>query len=156
MTDIPIPQRDAKIKAWLNAKDALAVAKDAEMALRNEVTEMLFENPTKGTQRYPLGNGYNVKLVYGTTYILGAERLPWQERATLVEAVQEKCDLLGNEGPALADRLFKWKPELDVSEYEKLDEAFPIQAAIKAHIDEILITKPASPQLDFEVPKVKK
>lgn len=149
-----IEARDAIIKDWLAKKAASVAAVEAERDARQAVTQMLFPNPVKGTQRYPLGNGYNVKLAYGTNYTL-FEPIKAADRYDPTLALVESIEALGNEGPAIANRLFKFKIELSPSEYEALDTDFPIQAEIKKLIDAKLTTKPASPQLDFEEPKTK-
>ena len=155
---VTIEQRNAKIRAWLASKITLQTAKDGELNLRTSVTQMLFPNPIKGTQRYELGDGYKVKLVYGYNYNLGNkdklndknEKVPVNEQ---VESVMDAIEALGNEGAFLADRLIKTKYELSVSEYQKLDETNPTHKAIKALIDGILTVTPATPTLEFEEPK---
>lgn len=154
-----LARRDAEIMAWQAAKPVAAEAVERERELRARVTATLFPTPRKGTQRYDLGGGYKVKLVHGTTYNLGNkdmvdpatnEPIPIKKQ---VEDLQQAIAELGNEGPMLAERLIKWKPELSASEYEKLNVEFDIEAKAKALIDAILTTKPASPQLELEEPK---
>lgn len=144
---------------WRQAKVDATQAVETERALRAQVTEMLFPNPVKGTQRYDLGEGWKVKLVHSMTPTLGdkdligdGQKVPVIDQVDTVLNEIEKC---GNVGPVFAERLVKWKPELSMTEYEKLDTAYEDQKRIKALIDSILTLKPAAPQLEIEAPKAK-
>jgi hypothetical protein len=154
-----IATRDAEIKTWLIERAALKLHKDKEMVCRKNVTEMLFPNPTKGTQRFALGNGYNVKLVHKLNYKLGNPELIDPETqakvptATQVFALCDAVDEMGDVAKVLIDRLIKWTPELSVTEYDKLDLSDPIQRKIKDMIDAMLTIEPGAPTLDFEEPK---
>lgn len=156
-----IIRRDAEIKTWLDRRDALDSIKPQEMEARNKVSATLFPNPKKGTQRYQLNNGYAIKLVHGTTYTLGDKNKvidtpEGQIPVSIPEQVQEalhKIAALGVEGERLANELVKWKPELSEKVYLNLQLNDGIEAQAKTIIDEILTTKPSSPQLTFEVPK---
>lgn len=152
-------RRNAEIQTWLNAKPALDVAKQYEMDCRTKVTSTLFPVPKKGTQRYDIGGGYQVKLQHVLTYTLGdkdktredGSKFPIEEQITaLEEAITEKYPV---EGPLLLKRLIKWKPEISGSEYEKLDPKIEAEAAVQVMISEHLTIKPGSPQLTFEEPK---
>lgn len=154
-----IARRNHEIQCWLNQKESATAAADLERQYRDKVTTTLFPTPKKGTQRYQLSGGYAVKLVHVITYTLGDKdlvdegsgmKVPIRKQ---VEAVLGKVAELGNEGPLLADRLVKWKPELDVKEYEALDPDNATHVEAKRLIDEILTTKPGAPQLAWEEPK---
>lgn len=153
-------RRNSEIENWLKVKGDLDNAKTLEMQFRNKVTQTCFSAPTKGTNRYELSNGYKLKLVYGLTYTLGIkdmvdptnpiDKIPVNRQvAMLCDAIAD----LGNEGPELAERLIRWKPELVASEYEKLNPEYPTHKQVKDLIDALLTVKPASPQLTFEQPK---
>ena len=153
MTDLPVNL----IQKWLNAKAAFVEAQSSERELRGQLTAALFPNPVKGTQRYALNAGHNIKLVQGFDYKLGnkdaisdGRKIPIAEQ---VEELQRSIEAVGNEGPLMAERLIKWVPELVVPEYEKLNANYLADKAIKELIDTILTVKPASPQLTFEEPK---
>lgn len=152
MSDLT-PALSKKINDWIKLKNTAKTAVEAERDARQELAGLLFPNPAKGTQRFDLGGGYAIKLVHGTTYTL-FEPVKAAERNGPALTLYNKICALGNEGPALAARIVKFKPELSSSEYEKLDTNFEVQAKIKALIDEALTTKPSSPQMDFEEPKV--
>jgi hypothetical protein len=153
-------ERNAAIQFWLDNKALAVKAVEAERDSRATVAALLFPTPTKGTQRYALAAGYSVKLVYGLDHKLGDKELVSDgvkvPIAAQVDCLLEAIEGLGNEGPAIASRIVKWTPELSVSEYEKLDLDFPLQAKIKALIDAILTVKPMSPQLSLEEPKAQK
>ena len=148
-------KRDAAIVAWRKAKSVLEAAKESEMDLRKQVTQMLFPNPVKGTQRFPLGEGYAVKLVHKINYKLGDATLTDKKTgakvkiADQVENVMAAIEKCGNEGAFLVDRLIKTQYDLSVSEYNLLDEG----SQVKKLIDSILITSDASPTLELEAPK---
>lgn len=160
---LTVAEKNALIKNWLDHKNAATVAVDAEKALREKVTGVLFPNPKKGTQRYNSPEGFgSIKLVHGWNFTLGdkdaldSEGLPLAIRDQ-VEAMLTAIEELGERGRLIADRVVKWKPELVVSEYELLaasEDGTDVDA--KVIIDELLTVKPASPQLSFEPPKVKK
>lgn len=149
-------KRDALISEWLQAKGYLTELKEREMELRKQVSEMLFPNPNKGTQRYDLGSGYNIKLVHKINYTLGNKDLTAKDGAKItvqnqVEQVMNAIEKCGNEGAFLVDRLIKTSYDLSVSEYGKLNDT----SQIKKLIDSILVTSEASPVVELEEPKVK-
>ncbi len=154
-------RKAAAAKAWLESIEPKKQWEAYEKLKRAEVTALFFPTPVKGTQRQPLASGGNLKLVHGLTYTLGdkelvdptlGEKVPVE---TQVEGVLEAIEQLGNEGPFLAKRLVKWKPELSETEYKLLgdENASEAQKEAKKLIDSILTVKPASPQLAFEPPK---
>lgn len=157
-----IARRNHEIQQWLDNKETAVNAVELERACRAKVTETLFPNPKKGTQRYELSGGYKIKLVHGWTYSLGIKDMPNPdvEGATIpivkqIEDLQQAISECGNEGPILSERLIKWVPQLVPSEYEKLNVEYEIEKKIKDMIDVLLTVKPASPQLEFEEPKAK-
>jgi hypothetical protein len=156
-------RRDAEIKAWLAAKTKLVTVKEQEASKRLTVAQMLFPNPTLGTQRYDLGGGYKIKLAFKYTYTLGnkemidpldpTQKIPVNKQ---VEQLEEAIYNLGNAGPSLAERLIKWTPSLNDAEYRKLNLELDTERQAKELIDTILTIKPASPTLEFEEPKAAK
>lgn len=145
---------------WQAAKDTAKAWKDYEGQGRAYLAALAFPLPKKGTQRYALPDGRKIKLVFKWNYTLGNKDMPHpldpQEKYPVerqVEDLQEAINQLGNEGPLLAERLIKWKPELNETEYEKLNPELDIEAKVKALVDAILTKKPASPTLDIEPAK---
>lgn len=156
-----IARRDLEIKVWLNEKVGLAIAKEAEMEARKQVTATLFPEPKKGTQRYPLANGHSIKLVYTLRPTLGNKDLIDEQGVKVpvrqqVQDVEDKIIALGPLAAMLAERLIKWTPELSLSEFDKLDRSDPVQAEIATLIEDILTITPGSPALTFEEPKAGK
>jgi hypothetical protein len=149
-------KRDTLIKNWMQAQATLKTAKEIEMELRQQVSEMLFPEKVKGTQRYELGGGYFVKLVHKLNYKLGNSELKDKEGNKVkvqqqVEAVMEAIEKCGNEGAFLVDRLIKTEYKLAEGEYTKLDDGSPI----KKLINSILVTSDASPTITLEEPDAK-
>ncbi len=141
--NIETASRDAKILQWQEAVKALAVAKEAEAALRNEVIAANFaEHKEEGTENVELGNGYKLKAVFKLSYTL-------DNKEEGVDKALTKLEKMGAEGQFVAERLVRWKPELSVSEYKKLDDKY------KKVIDTVLTTKPGLPSLELVEPKSK-
>lgn len=149
-------KRDTLIKNWMAAAATLKAAKETEMELRNQVSEMLFPEKIKGTQRYELGGGYFVKLVHKLNYKLGDSELKDKEGNKVkvqaqVEQVMDAIEKCGNEGAFLVERLIKTEYKLAEGEYSKLDDGSPI----KKLINSILVTSDSAPSLEVESPKDK-
>jgi hypothetical protein len=166
-----IAKRDAAISKWLDRKNALDSIKPQELEARGEVTTILFPNPHKGTQHYHLNGGYKIKLVHGTNYTLGDKDkiIGEGEDAVKVPIADQVREMLGKvyhhliatgkteaEANEFCNTIVKWTPELHEKTYLALDPANNVDAVTKTLIDEILTTKPATPQLTFETPKEKK
>lgn len=156
-----VARRDQAIHTWLNDRSLLTTVKAAENGSRLTVSEILFPQPKKGTNRFYLNNGYAIKLVHGINYTLGDKDLvnvDTQEKIPVdvqVDNILDQIAAVGNEGATLADNLVKWKPELNEKAYLALDPENPTHKRVKELIDSILTTRPASPQLTFEEPKAK-
>ena len=142
--------RDKLILQWQESQRVLAEAKNAEAELRKQVLSFNFSfNPDalrEGTENLELGNGYKLKAVFKASrgFVTG----PTQ--ADLVEKALSKIEKFGEEGKFIAECLVKWKPELSKTEYDKLEPKF------RKIIDEVVVTKPASPSLELVTPKDKK
>lgn len=135
--------RDMKIMQWQEANCKLAEAKVIELALRNEVVSMNFiDHKESGTENVELGNGYKLKAVFKLNYSLN-------NTDDAVDKALSKLEKAGAEGAFIAERLVKWKPELSISEYNKLDTKF------KKIIDEVIKTSPGTPSLELVEPKSK-
>lgn len=145
---------DALIVSWREVAANLAALKDTEMELRKAVTQRMFPDPDKGTQRYDLGNGWQLKLVHKLNY-----KLPGKTENDKIDAVSDQIEKIGNEGAFILDRLVKWSAELSVSEYNKLKDDAKAGSgtarSIEKLIDTILTISPAAPTLELEPPKTK-
>ena len=131
---------DELILEWDKAKKELARLKVLESDLRQLIINSDFKNhKLDGTENVELGKGYKLKAVFKTNY-----SFPDKDKLDVVLAAIEKA---GPDGEYVAERLVKYKPELSVSEYKKLDEVY------KKLIDTVIITKPTSPTLELVIPK---
>jgi hypothetical protein len=141
MTTFNQASRDEIIQKWIDAQTDLAAAKELEMQLRKQVTELCFPDPLAArTQNLELGKGYVLKLESTVTHKL--------DKAN-VDSVLSKIEKQFEEGKFIAARLVKFDPILSVSEYNKLD------AKVKKIFDAVVTITPAAPKLTFIEPKVK-
>lgn len=141
MTNFNQLSRDEVIQKWIESQTDLAAAKELEMNLRKQVTELCFPDPLAArTQNLELGKGYILKLESTVTYKLDKPN---------VDAVLSKIEKQFEEGKFIAGRLVKFDPILSVSEYNKLDPK------VKKVFDAVVTTQPAAPKLTFIEPKVK-
>jgi hypothetical protein len=150
--------RDQLLIDWREAKSAAAAAVAAERNLRSQVVALLFPTPVRGVNRYPLGNGYAMKLTHDIDYVIGDKELvdpDTREKIPVWVQIQHLEDELAGVNDGLLARLIKWTPELSPSEYRKLDIAFEDQRKLKEAIDAVLTTKDKAPTLELEEPKAK-
>lgn len=134
------PTREQTLQAWLDAKNALDAAKATEMELRSKVIEGFNFDPKKaaGTEYADLANGWRLKAVKKQNYNLDKDK---------TDAALSELEKSGSDGQFIADRLVKWKPDLSIAEYRKLN------ATHKAIIDRVLTVTPGSPSLELIEPK---
>lgn len=137
MTDLPSysgmtpEQAFERLQAWYQKNAQLKTLKTHEHLERVALAEYYFPQANEGTNRLPLGGGFDLKLQHGYRYIVTDEDLD-QVAAKDIKRLKLPWD-----------DLFVYKPELKLSEYRKLT---PEQ---KAFVDAILTIKPASPQLEI-------
>jgi hypothetical protein len=138
--------RDMLLKRWEAAKATLEAAKNSEMEIRKAVGAYVFPTPKEGVNNHDLGGGYMLKLGHKLNYKLRGD-------VEAIEAVEDKCEALGNEGKFLVERIIVWKADFSKSEYNKLDASLPTHSAVKKLVDEILEITPGSPSLEIKEPK---
>lgn len=131
---------DQVTQAWIDAQTALAAAKELEASLRTEVIRRRFADQSVGTKNVELGNGYKLKAVFKQNTSVKTDQ---------VESVLKRIENSGPEGAFIAERLFKFKPELVKREYDELPAKF------RKIVDEIVTTSAATPSLEFVKPKSK-
>lgn len=140
----PNAQRDALLIQWQEAKKTLDAAKEIEMQLRKRVVTEVYnfsENELReGTENVELGNGFKLKAVFKTSYTLN-------NKDNAVDKMLCKLEASGPEGKFIAERLVKFKPELSVAEYKRLD------TKERRIADLVISTKPAAPTLEIVAPK---
>jgi len=138
--------RDMLITKWIEASRNLAAAKEAELQLRQAVLNECFsfdpEALREGTENLELGQGYKLKAGFKISRSLGSD-------IEAIEKVLQKIEKSGPEGEFVAERLVKWKAELSVTEYKKLPEK------IAKIVNELVVSKPSTPSLEFVEPKSK-
>lgn len=122
---------------WDRVKNEIARLKEVEMNMRLRIAHSGFTTDAEGTNRAELGNGYELKTVINYTYKLDSDK-------DKVIAVSDKLP------PYIADRLFKWKVDISVSEYRLLEPAH------KKLVDRILTVTEGAPKVDIIPPKGKK
>ena len=149
----PIPKvplteqaRNELLEKWRVAKAAFDKAKSEEMQLRLQLNEELFD-PKKlsGTLNYDLGNGWKLKCERKQYHNLSNKDVP---------EVREHLS------PDVAERIFRTKYELSISEFKRLkDKADSGDAFAKAElrlIEDILTVTPGTPAISLVPPKESK
>lgn len=144
-----ITARDQLVMQWEQAKKASDNAIALERTLRTQVVDLCFPADTRkvGTNNLDLGRGVKLKAVTGLRYTLDKA-----DDAARTNAAVDAIEQTGNEGEFIAERLVKWKPELSVSEYKKLDMTNPTHKRIKDIIDGVLTITPESAQVEIIYP----
>lgn len=138
--------RDMMLKRWEECKATLEAAKNTEMEVRKAVAAYVFPTPKEGVNNHELGGGYVLKMGHKLNYSLKGDN-------DAIEAVEDKCAKLGNEGQFLIERVIVWEAKFSKSEYNKLDDTLPVHKDVKAAIDSVLEIKPGSPSLEIKEPK---
>lgn len=145
-------ERDRLLLKWQASQQALAVAKETEMADRKAAAAFILpatENKA-GMNNHDLGNGYTAKIGRKVNHKLvgGNEQ---------IIAIEEQAEKVGNEGKFIIERLIKWTAELSVGEYNKLkkDAAEGSVAAkeVLKLVDTIIETSDGAPSLEIKAPK---
>lgn len=120
---------------WWAASQALDALKVRELALRNELFKRQFPNPVEGSaeNKVPLGEGW----------ILQADH---KINRNVDEAVVSAL-MKGDNTRALAEKVFRYKPELVLKEYRALDDE------ARKMIADAVTEKPGTPALKIVLPK---
>lgn len=150
--------RDGVLMMHQASKQAITDAQADEMELRKLVVALFVEAPKEGMNNVDLGNGFTLKAGIKFNYNL---RCPAGKK-DVIEAVDDVIDRfaqLDNEGPFIAERLFKWKVDMSVAEYRKLVEDAKTSAtktALVKELETVLEITDAAPTLEIKEPKGKK
>jgi len=142
-----LAKRDELLKAWNDAQDTLAKAKETEMTARKAAQAFSFGPSAKeGMNNQELNNGYTLKF---------GKKLNTTITATndQVDEAEDKAEELGDRGKLLFERCIKWTPEFVKSEFKKLDAADPIDKKVKALVEGLVTTKEATGSLEIKAPK---
>lgn len=131
-------QNDRLLMEWMDAKEALELAKKKEALLRNMVVNAFFKEQKEGTNDCQLGNGYVLKLKQN--YIRSfVDNLS-------VEEMLAKLSALGFED---GEKYVKFKPSLVLTEYRKLE------GDRKIAFDTMLVVKQSLPSIELVTPQKK-
>lgn len=131
-------QNDRLLMEWMDAKEALELAKKKEALLRNMVANAFFKEQKEGTNDCQLGNGYVLKLKQN--YIRSfVDNLS-------VEEMLAKLSALGFED---GEKYVKFKPSLVLTEYRKLE------GDRKIAFDTMLVVKQSLPSIELVTPQKK-
>jgi hypothetical protein len=135
MTEIPENEvTQADLYEWFNTQAELARLKSKEALLRSKVFKGFFKDPKEGTNKAPLGDGYELK----ATHVIN--------RSVQKPVLTTLTETLRTAGIPVDD-LIEWKPELKVGAYRKLSEE-----QLKL-FDQCLVIKPGTPALEIVKPK---
>ena len=126
----------AKLEEWYQLKLELKEVQERENALRKEIFTSAFPEAAEGTNTLELADGYVLKAVY-----------PYTRKVD--EAVLSNLHGQLKKLHISEDKLLKWKPELAITFYKTLTEEE------KHVVDQFLIVKEGSPQLEVVLPKRK-
>lgn len=147
MSEIPEDVLTAQeVFDWYAATEALAKAKLREATLRARVFRHLVPLPKEGTNTVDLASSPIFTGVDTFGYVLKAQHVISRN---VDEAAFTALTPKFIEAKIIPDKLIKRKPELVIGEYRKLT-AEQIQL-----VDQALIVKPGSPQLEIVLPKKK-
>ena len=125
-----------KLEKWYVLQDQLKTIRDEEAALRAEIFAEAFPNAKEGTNKFDLGEGYQLTAT-----------LPVSRKVDIA-VFEAMKDLLAENG-INADKMVKWNPELEMKQYRCLTEE-------ELHlVDQFLIIKDGSPQMKIIAPKKK-
>ena len=126
------------LEMFHEATRKLAEYKELEMSLRKTIVDNYFDSENlEGTENLDLGEGYKLKCVkkLNRSFVTKEE-----------SEIEKVLDKLPDE---ISSRIIKYKPELSVSEYKKLDDKN------RKIFDKLIVTKEASPSLEIVAPKTK-
>lgn len=122
----------ADLQTWYNTQEQLAQLRNMEAALRKKLAAYYFPAATEGTNKLPLGNGYELVLVQKITRNVDAAALDSIKQGDIKKY---KLDM---------DALFAFKPQLMTAAYRKLNDTQ------RTFIDALLDAKPGMPAMEIK------
>lgn len=123
-----------KIGEWNALQRQLTKLKDDEMRLRKEIFAACFPDPTEGTMKVDMPEGWALKGVYKLTRSIDEAALP----AVLSELHKRHVN---------TDTFLRYKPTLDLKAYRALDPRW------QEIFEQALEIKPGAPTLEIIPPK---
>lgn len=138
---------DKLLHNWIQAKQTLDIAKEAEAQLRATVGLSIFADADIGANTIELGGGYRATYTKKMNYTLA---VPTDSNTdNLNESIEELAEamrLASNEGAFIFGRLVKWKPELSLTEYKQLPDN------LKKIVDRYVVSREGAPTLVIKEP----
>lgn len=126
------------VQQWQEAKEALAAWQRRERDLRAEIIGATTDGTVdSGVENVPFGPNHRIAITHRLIYKL--------DDGPALDAALE--DVSRSMGDTIAERLVKFKPELSVSEYKKLDPD------VQKRFNRVITTKPGSPSLEIKEQK---
>lgn len=121
--------------AWYRVDQELAAIKTRELELRKALFARSFPTPTEGSanNKLPLAEGWILQ---------GDYKINRSVDEAVVSALYK-----GDNTRALAERVFRWKPELNLKEYNALSPEDKLLVA------DAVTEKPGTPALEIKLPK---
>ena len=123
-----------KLSEWMKVSEELKVLKEKEIKLRKEVFQQFFPTPMEGTTNVELEDGWVLKGVHKINRNVDEAALPAVQR----ELAKHKVSI---------DELVRFKPELVIANYRKLDPKW-----LKI-LDQAIVSTEGSPSLTLVPPK---
>lgn len=142
MVDIPEDKvTTADLAEWYQLKAELGKLKSKEALLRGRIVRAFFPNPVEGTNNHDMNDGTGAVMKLGYT-------IDRKVDMGALDALRAAQAVEGSNVPKVnLDELIKFKPELVISKYRELT------AEEQNFVDQALIIKPGSPQLEIVIPK---
>lgn len=120
---------------WFNAKKELAALKSKEALLRSSIVKHFFPTLVEGTNKQ-----FDDELLGSNFRIVAKVPYTREVDAGILEALVPQM----REKKIPVEKLFRWKPEIELKEYRKLTEE-------ERHlVDQCLTIKEGSPQVAIE------
>lgn len=146
-TQQPAKTREELLAEWQEASRQLALWKEIENNLRLLAVKAFFPDDAesadaKGTRNYDLGEGAKLKCVFKQNVTVA--------KGDTLETALTKIEAMGERGKLIAERVIRWKPELDSKEYDAMPDD------MRAILDTAITTKPGTPALEVALPKTAK
>jgi hypothetical protein len=137
---MPTTEQNAAIVALQKAQIDLALAKEDESIKRQKVVDLFFPDGDvpKGTNNIELGWGYVLKIIGKLNYTVNAAAIP---------DVRLALEQQGEVAAFIADKLFKTKYELSLSQYNDLP------ANLLPLVLPAITSKPGTPTVEVVAPK---
>jgi hypothetical protein len=122
------------LTTWQAMHTQLAALREQEMALRKRIWGPLFPNPVEGTNKFALGNGYQ---------LVGKYPIDRKVDEGLLQVLKPKLA----EANIMVDAVVQYKPEFKKAVYNTFTEE-------QKHLfDQCLIVKPGSISFEVVAPK---